>query len=93
MINLNNNKLYLSFTDMTTFFANNLAIHKNKTDQYEMFWSAMLLDSHHQSTAWLKAQMISKKLLNSLFNSLHMYLSRVMQTQPTHHTKPCANST
>lgn len=34
MINFNNNKLYLSFTDMTTFFANDLAIHKNKTDQY-----------------------------------------------------------
>ena len=47
-----------------------------------MFWSALLLDNHHHSTAWLKAQMISKKLLNSLFNSLHMYLSHVMQTQP-----------
>ena len=29
--------MYLPFTDMTTFFANNLAIHKNKTDQYQMF--------------------------------------------------------
>ena len=29
--------MYLSFTDMTTFFANDLAIHKNKTDQYQMF--------------------------------------------------------
>ena len=69
--------MYLSFTDMTTFFANNLAIHKNKTDQYQMFWSVLLLDNHHHSTVWLKAQMIFKKLLNSLFNSLHMYLSRV----------------
>ena len=29
--------MYLSFTDMTTFFANDLVIHKNKTDQYQMF--------------------------------------------------------
>ena len=29
--------MYLSFTDMTTFFANDLAINKNKTDQYQMF--------------------------------------------------------
>ena len=28
--------MYLSFTDMTTFFANDLVIHKNKTDQYQM---------------------------------------------------------
>ena len=69
--------MYLSFTDMTTFFANDLAIHKNKTDQYQMFWSVLPLDNHHHSTAWLKAQMISEKLLNSLFNSLLIYLSHV----------------
>ena len=51
-----------------------------------MFWSALLLDNHHQSTAWLKAQMISQKLLNSLFNSLHIYLSHVMPNTAQIHT-------
>ena len=78
--------MYLSFTDMTTFFANDLAIHKNKTDQYQMFWSVLPLDNHHHSTAWLKAQMISEKLLNSLFNSLLIYLSHVKPNGAQYYT-------
>ena len=78
--------MYLSFTDMTTFFANDLAINKNKTDQYQMFWSVLPLDNHHHSTAWLKAHMISEKLLNSLFKSLLIYLSRVKPNGAQYYT-------